>query len=60
MQIVSSKPYLCLEERKSLLKKNNWLAAGEISLHLLWLLAAFLLVYGWANPPKTFPAYIAC
>lgn len=49
MQKLSATPYLTREERKALMQKNDWLAAVDIAMHWLWIVAAFALVYFWAN-----------
>ncbi|MEO0474240.1 MAG: fatty acid desaturase [Bacteroidota bacterium] len=49
MQRISATAYFSREERKALMQKNNWRAAGEILLHWLWIAVAFGLVWFWPN-----------
>ncbi|GAA4823262.1 fatty acid desaturase family protein [Algivirga pacifica] len=50
MQTTPAHLYLSKEDRKSLLKKNNWKASYEIVLHWLWITFAFALVHFFPNP----------
>lgn len=45
MQVVSARPYLTTEERKELMKKNDWIAAFEVFINWTWITSAFLLVW---------------
>lgn len=49
MQMISAQIYLSKEERQALHQKNDWLAAAEILVNGLWIIAAFSLVYIWPN-----------
>ncbi len=49
MQVLSAAPYLSPEERRALLRKNDWLALSHILLHWTWVALAFWSVYQWPN-----------
>ncbi len=50
MNLVPAHKYLTKEECKMLLEKNDYKALIEISLHWIWIIFAFLLVYFWTHP----------
>lgn len=45
MQKLTANAYLTREERKMLMQKDNWKAAIDIASNMLWIVAAFALVY---------------
>ena len=49
MQVLSASPYLSPEERKMLLRKNDWKAVGQIFLHWFWIAVAFAAAHLWPN-----------
>jgi fatty acid desaturase len=49
MQKVEILDYLSTNERRALLKKNNWLAIKGVAEHWLWIIFALLLPYFFTN-----------
>ena len=49
MQVVPVNEYLTRDERKLLMKKNNFLALKNIVVHYTWITGAFALVYFFPN-----------
>jgi fatty acid desaturase len=50
MHQVPTAPYLTAEERKSLLKMNDFRAFIEVASHWMWIIVALLLPYFYLNP----------
>ena len=51
MQVLSPGPYLSPEERKMLLRKNDWKAIGQIFFHWFWIAMAFTAAFLWPTIP---------
>lgn len=49
MQKVTVSDYLSIDERRALLKKNNWLATKSVAIHWIWIIVALLLPYFFTN-----------
>ena len=50
MNKLTAGSWVTREERKNLLKKNDWIAAIEVFIHWAWIAIAFALVWFWTNP----------